>query len=369
MSDRPASLVRELAPLVQRVRPGASVVGVYALGADTGSLEASHKGAGYGAPLAIQIEHRGRAERLVLHTATENQFGHDRRADRAADAILSFDTFGRIARHVSALEVGAYTRDGEMLSLSDATEFYVLTTFAEGEPYAQDLREIAQRAALAPKDRARTRLLAEYLAKLHCERHHDPIAWRRAARDMFGSGEGLFGILDAFPDATPGAPPERLERLERAVLDYRARLRAKSSRLVTIHGDFHPFNVIFGQSPETDHELAVLDASRGCRGDPADDVTCLSINYLFFALSAPKGQRAPYRELWTAFFEDYFDARPDPELLSMAPPYFAWRALVLTNPLWYPDFPGTERDELLQFVERTLALGRLDPERANDLFT
>lgn len=358
------SLVQALAPVVRRTLPGARVVTARLLGGDADPVDRSHKGGGYGAPLLIEVEYEGRRERLVLHTATSNQFGRDRRADRAADALLSYDTFQRIPRHVRALEVGAYTGDGGMLPLSDTGEFYVLTRFAEGQPYAEDLREIATRAGVVDRDLTRALFLAEYLAELHRERHDNEVAWRRAARDLFGSGEGLFGILDAFPEGTPGAPSERLERLERGALDYRARLRNRAGRLTTIHGDFHPFNLVFSKRGE----LSVLDASRGCLGDAADDVTCLAINYLFFALSAPKGARAPYRELWSGFFDDYFKSRPDPDLLDLAPPYFTWRALVLTNPVWYPDFPASERDRLLGFVERTLEAGRLNPETANPLF-
>ncbi|HEY8943723.1 MAG TPA: aminoglycoside phosphotransferase family protein [Polyangiaceae bacterium] len=351
--------------MVARLLPGARLVGVRPLAGDEEASVASHKGGGYGAPLALEVQGKDRVERLVLHTATKNQFGHDRRADRAADALLSFDNFRRIPLHVRALEVGAYTTNDELLPLTNATEFYVLTTFAEGEPYAQDLRAISDRAGLAPRDTERTDILARYLADLHRERHEDTVAWQRAARDLFGSGEGLFGILDAFPADTPGVSAERLERLERAALEYRPRLRAKHGRLATTHGDFHPFNLVFSQ----EGALAVLDASRGCLGDPADDVVCLAINYAFFALTARRDARPAFHELWSRFFRRYFEARPDPELLELAPPFLAWRALVLTNPVWYPDFPGAERDRLLTFVEQTLAAGTLVPEHANPLFT
>lgn len=358
------SLLEALAPVVTRALPGAKPLKVRPLSGDSGAPDSSHKGAGYGAPLVIEVERSGLRERLVLHTATKNQFGHDRRADRAADALLCFDTFHQIPRHVRALEVGTYTKDGRMLALGDSGEFYVLTTFAEGEPYAQDLRAIGARESLISRDRQRVQVLAEYLAMLHDERKEDQVAWKRAARDLFGSGEGLFGILDSFPDATPGAPAERLARLERAALGYRHQLRSRATRLVRIHGDFHPFNLIFSEGDR----LSVLDASRGCLGDAADDVTCLAINYLFFALSAPPNARSAYRELWSALFEGYFRKRPDAELLKLAPPYFAWRAVVLANPIWYPEFPGADREKLLDFVEQTLDAGALSPESAYPLF-
>jgi hypothetical protein len=365
MSEVPPDpvLMEGLGALVARVFPGGRLLGVCSLGNDSANALTSRKGAGYGAPLAIQVEVGGETRRMVLHTATRNQFGHDRRADRAAEMLLAYDSFERIPNHVRALEVGAWTRDGGLLSLGQATEFYLLTPYAEGEPYALDLRAIAARGALLPRDRARAIELARYLARLHTERHDDRVAWERAARDLFGSGEGLFGIIDSYPEHTPGAGADRLLHIERAALEYRPRLRRSAHRLATIHGDFHPFNLLYAP----DGTLAVLDASRGCLGDPADDVTCLSINYLFFGLLAEPSARALYRELWTAFFDAYLEARTDPELFTHAPPYFAWRALVLANPLWYPDFPERERDALLGFAERALADGELSPQLARSL--
>jgi len=47
-----------------------------------------------------------------------------------------------------------------------------------------------------------------------------------------------------------------------------------------IHGDFHPWNILF--RPGIDFQL--LDRSRGEYGDPADDLTSLTVNYFFFSL-------------------------------------------------------------------------------------
>ena len=101
------------------------------------------------------------------------------------------------------------------------------------------------------------------------------MAWRRAVRDLLGHGEGIFGIVDGYPDGVPGAPPERLEALERAALAWRWRLRGRAGRLRRTHGDFHPFNVIFAEGTR----FTLLDASRGGLGDPADDLVALTVNY------------------------------------------------------------------------------------------
>src|ERR1043165_3036591 len=66
------------------------------------------KAEGYGEPLAVELERAdGSRWRCVFHTARANEFGHDRRSDRALEQLLAFDTCRRVPRHVAALDVGA----------------------------------------------------------------------------------------------------------------------------------------------------------------------------------------------------------------------------------------------------------------------
>jgi len=362
----------ELATSVERARkivkaalPGAQIVRAVPLGADVPSKDESAKGAGYGVPVRLDLIQEGTRRSVVLHAAAANAFGHDRRADRAAAALLAADTFGRFPQHVEVLDVGAYRRDDDFVSLRGTGEFYLLTSYAEGEPYAADLRRIARTGELTANDMSRMQRLARYLAELHSERLPDEkTRYERFMRDTVGSGEGVFGITDGYPEDVPGAPRSRLERIEEACLRWRFKLRGKSARLRRTHGDFHPFNVVFGE----DSELAVLDASRGGSGDPADDVTCMTINYAFFALGRPGAWRNALAPLWHGFFDAYVTATGDRGIFDVAAPLFAWRGLVLASPTWYPELTAQDRDRVLSFVEHVLAADRFSPEMAREFF-
>ena len=50
----------------------------------------------------------------------------------------------------------------------------------------------------------------------------------------------------------------------------------------------------------------------------------------------------------------------------MAAPFFAFRALVMANPLWYPALSKEIREKMLRFVTRVLEEPRFDPARANE---
>jgi aminoglycoside phosphotransferase (APT) family kinase protein len=351
---------------VARLLPGGRLVECQPLGAEPAGAVA-RKGGGYGRPLRLEVEETDGARRvLVLRTASANEFGHDRRADRAAALLLAFDTFGLLPDHVRALDVGFSGPDG-LTSLRGADEAYLVTTFAEGRLYADDLRALAARgeaAEAAPLDLARARALAAWLARLHRQRPVDPVAWRRAVRDLLGSGEGIFGLVDAYPPETPGAPAALLRRLEEQALGWRWRLRGRTDRLRRIHGDFHPFNLVFGEATA----FTALDASRGAAGDPADDLTALAINYPFFALQAPGTWRRAFAPLWSACWEAYLAEAGD-GVLEAAPPFLAWRALVLGCPRFYPDLPAATRRALLEWAGRLLDRPRFDPALVEGLFT
>ncbi len=343
-----------LAAYLQRLLPGTKVERLSALGEDAAEADGADKAFGYGQPILVELRGAGgESRKLVFHVAKPNSFGHDRRADRAEDAVLSFDTFGKIPKHAAALDFGAMLPE-ELLSLRTAGEFFTITEYAEGAPYAEELAAIVSRAGLGDQDLDRCTTLAEYLADLHSEKIADRDAYRRSIRDLVGHGEGIFGLVDNFPGDVAGAPKERIDRLESQCVAWRRRLRGREARLSRIHGDFHPFNILFS----TDGVLTLLDASRGCQGDPADDATCLAVNYLFFGLEHAMPEA--FRALWHRFWERYLDKSGDQEILSIAPPFLAWRTLVLTNPVWYANVSSTTREALLGLAEDSLDSGRLD---------
>jgi len=355
----------ELRAHLARRYPTMRLASIEPLAPDTGATkDSTAKSSGYGMPVRLHlVGDDGEALDLVWRTATPNEFGHDRRADRAANTLLAYDDFARIPQHIRALEVGAIDRDGHLQPLAPDAELYLMTTYARGAIYADDLRRIARAGRVTELDVARTGALASYLADLHTpvsSRH----AYRRAIRDLVGHGEGIFGIIDGYPADVPAAPPDRLRAIERLCTEWRWLLRAQDHRLARTHGDFHPFNVVF----DVGTRFALLDASRGTLGDPADDVTAMSINYVLFALGQRTSWRRGLGQLWHQFWRAYELERGDHTLRAVAPPFFAWRALVVCNPRFYPDLAPAARDALLGLATRALEARRLEPTWADELF-
>jgi hypothetical protein len=311
----------------------------------------------------IAIEEGGQPRELVWRVASANEFGHDRRSDRAAAMVQAFDDFEKIPQHVRAVDLGVIGAGGELQSMREGTEHYLITTYAPGTIYAEDLRRIASERVATPEDVERVDALARYLAALHTPIAPAGARYRRAIRDLLGSGEGIFGIIDGYPDGVPGAPRDRLKEIESQCAVWRWRLRDRDDRLTRTHGDFHPFNIVFdGDTP------TLLDASRGGCGDPADDVTALAINFLLFAIDAPHAWGRGLGVLWRHLWHRYLAERADTGLLGVAPPFLMWRALVVGNPKFYPQLTSRGRDKLLGFASEALDQQTLDPTWAEELF-
>lgn len=317
---------------------------------------------GYGRPFLILCMVGGRRERFVFHRIRPNAFGRERDDDRAAAVWLDYQSFNNLPRHVPAVDMVALNDSGEMRSLSGARELVLVTSFKHGVPYAHDLMRIRDEGDSHPLDRRRVEKLASYLSQIHQLRLDEPVLWARRLRDLIGHGEGIMGLTDSYKAGQAPISDKDLQAIEDAANAWRWRLKVVPGRLCQVHGDFHPFNIIF----EKEDTFWVLDRSRGPWGDSADDVSCMAANFLFFSLQRYGRLDGPFKELHDLFWKSYLSFRPDDGLASVVQPWFAWRCLVLASPLWYPDISEDVRNTLLQFIRRILKVRRFDYRKMNE---
>jgi aminoglycoside phosphotransferase (APT) family kinase protein len=343
--------------------PHLRVIGVKRLGSDVLRTDATYKAQGYGEPVLVIARSLGDERRYVLHFFGANGHGHERPSDRVAEALLAAETYPRVVAHVKPVDVGVIEPGGRWVSLAHGGEPYLLTEWKDGSLYVDELRALAERGETVEGDRDRVRSMVRYLERLHVTVARDGGAYVRAVRDVVGHGEGVFGVIDGYPSDVPAAPPERLRAIERSIVDWRWKLKERTDRLRRIHGDFHPFNVLF----DTDGEVVVLDASRGSLGEPADDLAAMAVNFVFFALDRPHAWSRGFGVLWRDLFDGYLAAVRDPGLFEVIAPYLAWRALVLASPRWYPRLSAVGRDRLLRLAEEALREPRFDPVFAEEL--
>ena len=345
--------------LKARFGPGTALAAYGPIGKETRG--ARYKQYGYGAPIRLTFLVEGAVRQAVLGTMSPGPFGHEHPADRAQAMLYDYDCYGRLPRHIAALDVGAFTDGGELMSVASAKEFFLLTQWSEGETYHKDLERLAGAAKPTTLDGKRVQALAEYLVAIHRVKRKDSQLYRRRLRELLGHGECIMGLTDSYPRRVAFITEDLLQRIEVACNAWRWRLRGKHRRLSQVHGDFHPWNVLFRRGTD----FSVLDRSRGEWGEPADDVTSMSINYFFFSLCRHGALKGSLEVLFRSFWETYLRRSRDREVLQTTAPFFAFRGLVLASPLWYPKLTVGVRRKLFRFIENVLAVDRFDPADVN----
>jgi phosphotransferase family enzyme len=326
------------------------------------SSQGEYKQYGYGSPVKVTFR-TGRSRRsAVLETMSPGPFGHEHMADRAQAILWDYDSYGRLPRHVKALDVGAFSSKQELFSVAQAREFFVLTQWTEGASYHTDLQRLAKGQSLRTLDRRRTKALAVYLAQIHRKKRRDPDLYRRRLRELIGHGECIMGLTDSYPARFEFITEDLLREIEESCNRWRWRLRGETHRLSQVHGDFHPYNVLFRKGTD----FSVLDRSRGEWGEPADDVTAMTMNYLLNSLIRWGRFRGPFEVLFRLFWDTYVEASRDKEVTATAAPFFAFRGLVVASPVWYPTLSIEVRRTIFRFVRNVLDEPRFDPSRVNE---
>jgi hypothetical protein len=327
-------------------------------------IKGDDKGYGYGRPLYLEFETGGTRRRAVLSTVKPGPYGHEHASDRAQAQLWAHGAFNTLPGHVRSLDVGARRRDGRLVALGDAEEFFLLAEYADGHGYFEDLLRLREGLPLRELDLRRATALADYLAGIHAVRGTDPGLYVRRVRELVGHGECVMGILDGYPERHGFIDAGLLRSLERRFVDWRWRLKERRDRVCRVHGDFHPWNLLFREGTD----FSVLDRSRGEWGEAADDVAALGLNYLFFSLQRAGRAEGPLLELFRRFWGRYLERSGDGGLAEVAGPFLAFRALVMASPVWYPALDERVRAGLFAFIRRVLEADRFDFDSAPALF-
>jgi len=319
------------------------------------------KAFGFGTPYLIVYEVGGKEMSGVVETMSPGIFGHDFPSDRAQSLLLAHSTFNRLPRHVRSLDVGIFTNKGELKSLGDFSEFFIFVERVEGKGYHEDLARIRDSGILTKMDVRRCTALSDYIARVHAVKKNAPDLYVRRARDLIGHGECIMGMIDSYPSGVDFVEQSELQDIEKRSVEWRWKLKNKSYRLCRVHGDFHPFNIMFRKGTD----FTALDRSRGEWGEPADDIAAMSINYILFSLQAHGKLAGPLEQMYELFMKSYLDRTGDEELLEVIQPFYAWRGLVVASPIWYPTLSRDRRTKLFSFIRSILESDRFDVKAVN----
>jgi hypothetical protein len=268
--------------------------------------------------------------------------------------LLDLDEYKNLPKHVKAVDVLAEMEDGSVKSIGGGKEYYLLMERGEGVDYFHDLAAFSRKDCLADRDEEKIRAMAAYLAEIHALKKDSKTLYWRKLRDTIGHGECLMGVFDTYPDGVLSYG-EMADIIKKSV-DWYAKLKPRYQRLSQIHGDFHPGNIWFTSHDPFSQlpDFILLDRSRGPWGEAADDVTALTINYLFYSIKHFGDVRGPYLEGLRLFFDEYGKASGDQAITEVCAPFFAFRGAVVANPVFYPELTLEQRKRIFRFVHNVL---------------
>jgi serine/threonine protein kinase len=298
-------------------------------------------------------------KRLIMKTLFHSRFGHDHYSDRAQVLLLAQSNYNEMPKHVRAADVVGESPE-RLISVKDAKEFYIFMEEVEGTSYFDDLDAILKRGSLKKLDRDRAKMLAHFIADVHAVKYSGDdrkTLYRRRIRDLIGHGECIMGIIDAYEPVDFTTDRELVDYAVRS-LNWWGKTRDKADRLCSVHGDYHPGNIRLQKN-----DFVLLDRSRGSWGEPADDVSCLGINYIHYAIKDSGTFDGPFAELFRVFLDSYLEKSRDDGFFEVSQPFFAFRVLVVANPKFYPDDKNETRRKLIDFGFSVLETKRFQVEK------
>jgi len=319
----------------------------------------------HNAGFLLKFKQNSKLKTLVMRIVRgDTGWGHDYVSDRASVLLLQHTLYNTAPKNtcIPSIDVVAVLKNGSLVSIGDAVEFIQLVeplTEEHGRPYVEYLLELSKRRSLTCKDVDMCIKCVEYLSTLHSEKVSNRNLYVRHIRDLIGHGEMLMGVIDTYQDELDFISDEEICRIEVEAVKWRSRLKKKTHRLSRIHGDFHPFgNIRF----KPDGSIVAVDLSREMYGEPADDVTALTINYLFISVWQHGLLEDCFRRLFKLFYEEYISKTGDEEILRVVQPFYAFRGMVVIHPIYYPEMKKEQRRMLVNFVLNVLEEDEFNPD-------
>lgn len=341
-------------------------------GENTRIIDYKRLGTGWhGTGYKLVLEIKGKKEAVVIRTKRPEGFSNDYAADRAASFLLQHKLSSKLPKHNKSIDVVGISEDG-IVSIGDCNEFFHIVELAEGRAYMDELIEIKNNKFIAEENLEHVKLLAEYLSKIHNTKFINKIKhkyknalarsiYKRHLRDCIGHGEMLLGVLDTYPSKLSWTNKKEFTKIANLANELRETLKDKCERLSLVHGDFHPGNIVFKGK-----NFMLLDASRELWGEPADDLTALGINFIWFSVMQDGNFSGNFKKLFLDFWNSYMKATKDYRINYVAPLFFAFRGVVVAHPIFYNKQSDDCRRKIFNFVINVLSEKKFNANKINN---
>src|SRR5438093_10454459 len=109
---------------------------------------------------------------------------------------MRYECYMAFRLHIRSMDIGEFRRDGSAISAGDADEFFILTEYAEGRGYFEDLTRMRDDSRLSALDTVRADALCDYLVDIHRVEGSNPELYSRRIRELVGHSECINRFID-----------------------------------------------------------------------------------------------------------------------------------------------------------------------------
>ena len=281
------------------------------------------KGFGYGVPVRVDYQAAGGERRsAVLHTMSPGPFGHEHMAGPRPDsAVVASGVQPASAARAVAGCGRVRTGRTALISLGRVEEFCLLTEYAAGARLRSGPGAAAQlrRCDGVWISTAPMRFATTWSVYTPC-----PAAIRicmsAATVSWSATASASWGLADSYPPH-PLFTPAVLESIEHRAVRWRWRLKGRTHRLRQVHGDFHPWNILFRR--RHGFPAAGSIARRVWRSGRRCHLPHVELRFLLAAAQPAVGGRLS-RSCSNGSGSDIWTRPVIGEILEVAAPFFAF---------------------------------------------
>lgn len=299
----------------------------------------------------LEYEYAGQIKKTVCRRLHGIGMSRDYLPDNVGYLLLQHEITKTHPLHIPSNDVVCFGDKIQVVSLDGIEDVFQIVEFAEGDSYVKWILDI-QNGFTSDHEKV-VKNITDYMLKTHkIKPKVDPekikhYYWRHS-QDFIGS-EVLMDILDVWPQDKLLSLKDRAFFVEQLYI-LREQTRDLYKRCVMIHSDLHPDNI----RVHADLSISILDSARTIWGEPADDLTCMLANFLFFGMKFPKS-RAEYQKAYDFMLQRYLAKNGSSELEQAARIYMPIRLLILAHPLFFSDDSPKLKKQVIKLAKEIIS--------------
>ncbi|MFS8131021.1 MAG: phosphotransferase [Candidatus Dojkabacteria bacterium] len=297
---------------------------------------------------------KGVETKIVCRQLRGIGLSRDYLADNVGYLLLQHQISQIHPTHINSIDVVCYGEEVRTVSIDGIENVFQVMEFAEGKSYIEFISKISKEETLSKQQKEIIENISSYMARIHeikpmqlSDEIFKHYYWRHS-QDYIGS-EVFMDIMDVWDNDKLLDAQGKTEMMTN-LFRIRESLRSEYKRCSMIHSDLHPDNI----RVQEDLTIRPLDSARAMWGEPADDLTSMLANFIYFGLKNDGSLKGSYLEAYNLMLNKYIELTQDKDISKHAQLYLPVRLLILAHPDFFSSDTLELKNMLINFAKKIL---------------